>query len=74
MGFSTKDLMKDIEKNVRTEVKQLLQKKLKPFQSEISKEGATVRIIEKSDLENPFVVSITGASEELKAKIQKALK
>ncbi len=74
MGFSTKDLMKDIEKNVRIEVKQILQKKLKPFQSEIAKEGATVRIIEKSDLKNPFDVSITGASEELKAKIQKALK
>lgn len=73
MGDWAKQVMKQVESGVREQMKKVIEDRLKPLQSEIRREGARVKIVPKPQLEKPFSVSIDGASEELTAKIQKAL-
>lgn len=69
----TKNIMGQIEKHAREEIKQRFEKAIKPFKQRIAEEGATVKLIPKPSLKHPFDISIKGTSEELLAELKKAL-
>lgn len=65
-------IMKGIEDGVREKARQVIEDRLKPLKTEIRREGAKVKIVPQANIESPFKVTID-ASEELTAKIKKAL-
>lgn len=73
MGNWADNMMNQVERGIKQQVKERLEDAIKPFQSEIEKEGATVRLIENQSMEQQFTLSIKDASEDLTARIRKAI-